>query len=131
MLLLLPAGMVGLLGSPSLDHQLQQAVIQMLALGMELALAKVEAEAEAAAAAGGGNSSSSSHTGPDWGDTEPGVSCSLHKLPQLGVYVVYMSGLQQLLQRHGGRLLAGGDPGTALQLVARLRGMAAAHQQVR
>ena len=52
-------------------------------------------------------------------------------LSQLVVYISYTSAVQGLLQHHGGRLLAGGDPTTAMQLVAMLRGMAAAQQQVR
>ena len=112
-----PGGMVGVLGSPSLDHQLQQAVMQVLALGMEQARPKVEA------AAGGSGSG-----GEVWVDAGPDVPQG--GLPQLGVYAMYLNAVQQLLQRHGGRLLAGGDPATAMQLVAMLRGMGAAHQQV-
>ena len=115
-----------MLGSPPLDHELQQAVMQLLALGMEQARPKVEA------AAGGSGTS-----GQVWGDVDPVLLVqqinegSLHRVPQLYVFVGYVSSVQRLLQHHGGRLLTGGDPATAMQLVAMLRGMAAAHIQVR
>ena len=121
---LLPPGMVGVFGSPSLDHQLQQAAIQLLALGMEHAQLKL---LEAAAGASG------SCSGRAWVGTQPGAtdaSGSTASMPEEDVYVVFTAAVQELFQRHGGRLLTVGDPATALQLVAMLRGMAAAHQQV-
>ena len=116
--------MVGVLGSPSLDHQLQQAVVQLLALGMEQMQGYLAALAAALAGSGG----CSGQVPPDH---------QTHPVPgkdQMGIYKIYMAAVQELLKRHGGRLLAGGDPATALQLVAMLRGMAAAQlaqQQVR
>ena len=118
---------MGVLGSRSLDHQLQQAVVQVLALGMEQARAKVEA---AACSSASSSSSSSSGSLQVWGDAPLTPGSAMDRLPQLGVYLVYMVELQMLLQQHGGRLLAGGDPATAMQLVAMLRGMAAANLQV-
>ena len=114
--------MVGLLGSPSLDQQLQQAVVQLLALGMWQAQSTISVTRASAVSAGniGGSGRVLLHN--DLNST--GVT-------QMHVYVDYMAAVQGLLQHHGGRLLAGGDPATAMQLVAMLRGMAAAHQQVR
>jgi hypothetical protein len=116
---------VGVLGSPSLDHQLQQGVMQLLALGMEVAQAYLEA------AAGGSPGISSGRADrrlSNAGHADTGGVCEseLHDL-----YVYNQSTILQLLQLHCGRLLAGGDPATALQLVAMLRGLAAVHQQVR
>ena len=109
-----PPGMVGVLGSPSLDHQLQQAATQLLALGMKHVQWKL-LDMDLL----------------DVGLTQPGASGSTSSVPQKDVYVVFTAAVQELFQRHGGRLLAGGDPATALQLVAMLRGMTAAQQQVR
>ena len=108
---------MGVLGSPSLDHQLQQAVMQVLALGMK------QVQFHLAVARG-----SSSSGGQPGSEHQPSFNDS--DLPQLRVYVLYMRAVQELLQCHGGRLLlAGGDPACGLKLVAMLRGMAAAQQQ--
>ena len=115
--------MVGLLGCPSLDHQLQQAVKQLLALGMEQGQSSLSLHAFTLPAAAGSVDDPFRAVGD--------LANLASSLPQVQVYLSYTEAVQRLLQHHGGRLLAGGDPATALQLVAMLRGMAAAQQQVR
>ena len=85
---------------------------------MELAQAKVEA------ATGGSGSGRSGQAGADPQPGSPGAP------PQLLGCLNSLKDVQALLQRHGGRLLAGGDAATAMQLVAMLRGMAAANLQL-